>query len=765
MQKTKKLTMVVIVFALLISYSATFAQNESLNKPRILVIRSIDNIRFDMRSVMNGFDRAMDTKEVQIDIVDVHVNYLEDEAYALGVENTIQSMIDIDGQYDMLILIREPAVRYALGLGDIFENTPVIFSMVDDTQLVDQIKNKYEAIQVREPVLLRENILLAKTLRDDIKHVIVVLDRNLMQSSIYNVLDAERMLFSAEMDISFIATEDIITQAVDLSDNPLDETMIFYLSEYHTENVFTARSPEEALILTPWISLIGEAVDGGRVLDSLDYGESLGESALSIIRGEDIEAIEARNINAKYVFDYFSVRDKNLDLKWIENELILLNNGNAESEGLLDQLLAGLVLVIGSLCVYFAFKYKKSKKNKDDVEVFNKEIVENVETAITIKNESREYVRVNKQFKDLFSIEGEVIGKTDESLFDLAFTESLKGIDDRAMFGSDDYEKKLIYNHETLGALYLEYKLTKVHDDDGNLFLVTYINDLTEQRKHEKTMSELNKLLEQQVRDKTGELIQAEKMAILGTMVAGVSHEISTPVGLGITASTYLSEQSKQLRKQFESGALKKSDMVGFLDMLDETGEILYNNLTNAAEMITSFKKVAVDQASEEIREFNLKDYTRGVVMNLKPKFKHTNHKIHVIGNDDIKMYAYPGALNQILTNLILNSLIHGFETVDKGDIRIHIQEKKDIKGIRIEYSDNGQGIAKENLAKIFDPFYTTKRGKGGSGLGMNIVRNLVEKKLNGSIKIYSDIGQGVRFILDLPERVNIYDSQNTDEI
>ncbi len=183
-------------------------------------------------------------------------------------------------------------------------------------------------------------------------------------------------------------------------------------------------------------------------------------------------------------------------------------------------------------------------------------------------------------------------------------------------------------------------------------------------------------------------------------MVAGVSHEISTPVGLGITASTYLSEQSKQLRKQFESGALKKSDMVGFLDMLDETGEILYNNLTNAAEMITSFKKVAVDQASEEIREFNLKDYTRGVVMNLKPKFKHTNHKIHVIGNDDIKMYAYPGALNQILTNLILNSLIHGFETVDKGDIRIHIQEKKDIKGIRIEYSDNGQGIAKENLAK-----------------------------------------------------------------
>ncbi len=213
-------------------------------------------------------------------------------------------------------------------------------------------------------------------------------------------------------------------------------------------------------------------------------------------------------------------------------------------------------------------------------------------------------------------------------------------------------------------------------------------------------------------------------------MVAGVSHEISTPVGLGITASTYLSEQSKQLRKQFESGALKKSDMVGFLDMLDETGEILYNNLTNAAEMITSFKKVAVDQASEEIREFNLKDYTRGVVMNLKPKFKHTNHKIHVIGNDDIKMYAYPGALNQILTNLILNSLIHGFETVDKGDIRIHIQEKKDIKGIRIEYSDNGQGIAKENLAKIFDPFYTTKRGKGGSGLGMNIVRNLVEKKV-----------------------------------
>ncbi len=118
---------------------------------------------------------------------------------------------------------------------------------------------------------------------------------------------------------------------------------------------------------------------------------------------------------------------------------------------------------------------------------------------------------MNKQFKDLFSIEGEVIGKTDESLFDLAFAESLKGIDDRAMFGSDDYEKKLIYNHETLGALYLEYKLTKVHDDDGNLFLVTYINDLTEQRKHEKPCLSLINFWNNRFGTRQGNLFKLKK--------------------------------------------------------------------------------------------------------------------------------------------------------------------------------------------------------------------------------------------------------------
>ena len=186
--------------------------------------------------------------------------------------------------------------------------------------------------------------------------------------------------------------------------------------------------------------------------------------------------------------------------------------------------------------------------------------------------------------------------------------------------------------------------------------------------------------------------------------------------------------------------------------------------MNNAAEMITNFKKVAVDQASEEVREFNLKDYSRGVVMNLKPKFKHTKHKIHVLGDEDLTLYSYPGAINQILTNLILNSLIHGFENKEAGEITINVQERTDFMGVRIEYTDNGQGINKGDMAKIFDPFYTTKRGKGGSGLGMNIVRNLVEKTLNGTIKVYSDYGQGVRFVLDFPQRINVYENKKTGD-
>jgi signal transduction histidine kinase len=244
-------------------------------------------------------------------------------------------------------------------------------------------------------------------------------------------------------------------------------------------------------------------------------------------------------------------------------------------------------------------------------------------------------------------------------------------------------------------------------------------------------------------------LVESEKMAALGGLVAGVAHEINTPVGVGITAATYLQEKLKDLLAEYKAGAMKRSTLDKYLETTGETLEIMMTNLTRAAELIASFKQVAVDQSSEDRRKFNFKSYLNDVLLSLKHEYKRTKHQVEVLGPDDIVIDSYPGAFSQIATNLFMNSLIHAFDKDQAGRIIFWIDRNND--GIILKYSDDGKGIAPENLKRIFDPFFTTRRGKGGSGLGMNIVYNLVTGRLGGSITCESELGKGTTFTISFP--------------
>lgn len=247
-------------------------------------------------------------------------------------------------------------------------------------------------------------------------------------------------------------------------------------------------------------------------------------------------------------------------------------------------------------------------------------------------------------------------------------------------------------------------------------------------------------------------LVESEKMAALGGLVAGVAHEINTPVGIGITGVTYLQEKLAALMADYQAGTMKRSSLDAFLQTTSETLVITMTNLIRAAELVASFKQVAVDQSSEERRLFNLKGYVNDVLLSLKHKYKRTKHRIEVMGPDDLDVDSFPGAFSQIVTNLLMNSLIHAFEGDGiEGLMRIEVQAGNG--GVALKYSDNGKGIPPENLTRIFDPFFTTKRGKGGSGLGMNIVYNLVRNKLNGTITCESEVGKGTTFTIQFPAR------------
>jgi len=279
-----------------------------------------------------------------------------------------------------------------------------------------------------------------------------------------------------------------------------------------------------------------------------------------------------------------------------------------------------------------------------------------------------------------------------------------------------------------------------------------------EVEKRTRELFELNKDLEKRVAERTAELeqsiivikeaqaklVQSEKMAALGGLVAGVAHEINTPVGVGITAASHMETATRDFEKLFESEQMKKSDLRNFLNTAREASRILLTNLTRAAQLIQGFKQVSVDQNTGGKRVIDFGEYIDKILMSLHPKIKVTRNKVLVNCPEQLTIDTYPGAISQILTNLIVNSLTHAFEEEDEGTIGIDVQENE--RYIEVTYSDDGKGIEPSHLSHVFDPFFTTKRASGGTGLGMNIVYNLVTQKLGGQITCESKPGQGTKF-------------------
>jgi len=264
---------------------------------------------------------------------------------------------------------------------------------------------------------------------------------------------------------------------------------------------------------------------------------------------------------------------------------------------------------------------------------------------------------------------------------------------------------------------------------------------------NQELLSTLEKLHEFQ-----GQLVETEKMASLGDMVAGIAHEINTPIGLGVTASSLLADKLSEIKLAFENKTLKSSQLKKFLTDGDENVSIIFRNLERAANLISSFKKVAVDQSNVESRTFNISNLIDEVLLTLSAKIKAANVAILVNCPEDLYINSKPGPINQILINLILNSIYHAFEEVSNGNITITVII---LSGqLHINYSDDGIGIDESMKLKIFDPFTTTKRGSGGSGLGMHLVYNLVTQALDGYIVLEDAPEHGVSFDITFPVEI-----------
>lgn len=279
------------------------------------------------------------------------------------------------------------------------------------------------------------------------------------------------------------------------------------------------------------------------------------------------------------------------------------------------------------------------------------------------------------------------------------------------------------------------------------------------QERHKKAFEHKNQQLElanveleatlNQLQNTQEMLIESEKMASLGNLVAGVAHEVNTPLGIGITGASHGLELLRTLKKQHDASKMSQKAFEDYLQQGEEVGALVMSSLLKAGRQIQSFKQVAVDQTNYDQLKFNLKTNLGDIFNSLHYMLKKCNPEIIIQCDESIELDSYPGAFSQIITNFVANSLLHGFEGRDTGIITIEIiLEGEDVI---VKYSDDGVGIPKENLKKIFDPFFTTKRAMGGTGLGMHIVFNLVHHQLSGSLECESIIDEGTTFTVRLP--------------
>ena len=263
----------------------------------------------------------------------------------------------------------------------------------------------------------------------------------------------------------------------------------------------------------------------------------------------------------------------------------------------------------------------------------------------------------------------------------------------------------------------------------------------------------LNKTLKgtlDQLQKTQDNLVQSEKLAALGSLVAGVAHELNTPIGNGLTVISSLCTACENFNREVESG-LTRSALEKFKRDMDEGTHLVCRNLEKASELVSSFKQVAVDRTSAKRRKFSLKAFLEETLLTVSPLYKRTPFRVELIMESDLTMDSYPGPLGQVVTNLLNNAIIHAFCGSEEGLVEVRVKSRNE--DVEILVKDNGVGIPFEYQPKIFDPFFTTKLGEGGNGLGMNIVHNIVTGVLGGVVTLTSEPNLGTTFSLILPVR------------
>jgi PAS domain S-box-containing protein len=384
------------------------------------------------------------------------------------------------------------------------------------------------------------------------------------------------------------------------------------------------------------------------------------------------------------------------------------------------------------------------------------QVIDTVPAVINVKDKQLRYVLMNRYMAGIFGIAPkDAIGRTTSDLMSRYGAQKTDENDKRVLAASRGlgfYEEEYI---DVAGNMrqWLVNKLPLL-DADGQIeHIVTVALDIGERKRGELEMRKAKDAAEaalRNLRETQNSLIEAEKLAALGRLVAGVAHEVNNPVGISLTVASSLERKSALFAAEVARGDLRRSSLNDFLETSRDAASQLVANLNRAAELITSFKQVAADRNYSDQRIFDLGDLTEQVVMSLRPGLRKHNLTLTVDCQPNLTMNSYPGPYGQVLTNLFLNSVAHAFPDGKPGTVDIQVRESgKD--NVEILFSDNGCGMSLDVRRRAFDPFFTTRRDQGGTGLGLHIVYSIVTNRLGGRLDLDSEPGGGTRIQIILP--------------
>jgi len=795
----KLFVLIFVLFATVLSSEETklnknMLDSENINKTtttHILILNSYHQGMPWFQNIKKGLFEELKPQEnaFTIHIEDMDTKRFYSEEYLENLKNVYKLKYK-DSNFDLILATDNTAYEFLRDHKiELFGQTPVVFAGLNNYENI-RIEQRDFYTGVLEYHSFEKSIELMMKLHPKSKKIYVLNDY--LKTGLEVKKNIKNVVNKMNYNIEFIFNENMSVEELRKELASLSPDTILHLGSYFTDSNGLSFTIDEfnnnilSLVKVPIYAQVKyrvvNNVMGGVVVSGYHQGQLLGELTKAVLDGVEIKDLPIiREGSNDLILNDTQLKRFNISSSSIPKEAVIINKPYSVYANYKYTIwsISSIVFALLVTIVFLVQNINKRKKLESELEFVIhkfKSTFNHSTHLIGLLNPNGQLLLTNQTSLDMIGVNHQDVYM--KYFWDTPWWTNATDDHQKLKIGLQKALKNEMTNFQTTHfnmneqkTHYVDFTMKPYFDDNNKIvFIIVESTDVTMIKEAQHEVQELNEHLEKKVDNRTRELeeandelentlmelketqnylIHAEKMASLGDLVAGVAHEINTPIGMSLTGITHFIDITNELDTSYKQDDMSQEDFEKYLKNSIQLSQSINTNLVKAANLIKSFKEVSVDQSSEAQRTFNMKEYLEEILLSLHHEIKRKKHTITIECADDLVVTSYPGSFSQIITNFIMNSFIHAFKGETIGNITIEVLRDKNI--LFLTYTDDGRGITQENLGKIFEPFFTTNRKDGGSGLGLNIIFNIVNTTLKGKVECSSLEGIGVEFKIIIP--------------